>query len=189
MRDTNYIKQWRLQKGMTAADLARAIRVDRSQIHLLENSKRRLTVEAMRDIADALVISVEDLLSPPPNFTAAAGKFVRPESSTAYTKGHKAIIGGVKLQVEMPWKLVMVETDEMEPTFRKGDYVVVNTEETVVSNGVFVINASKKPEIRRLQRTGNQVRVSCDNTQYAPVEAPSTKLTDVMRVAIHLRNI
>jgi len=190
MREKNYIKEWRLSKGMTGAELARLISVDRSQIHLLENGKRRLTLEVITEIAKVLQITPEQLLSPPQKgaFTAGA-PFVRPESRKPFETGLRGVIEGVTLQVSPPHKLQAVLSDEMEPTMSKGDYVIVNTEDKQAVSGLFALKSGDNGEIRRVQRIGTTLRVTCDNPRYASVELNLPDFDPIGRVNAIIRSV
>lgn len=53
------LRDWR---GMSAADLSRAANVNRVQVHEIETGKKRGSVETVRRLADALGVSVDDLI-------------------------------------------------------------------------------------------------------------------------------
>jgi DNA-binding Xre family transcriptional regulator len=190
MREKNYIKEWRLSKGMTAAELSRMIGVDRSQVHLLENGKRRLTLDAMTQIALALSISPEELMSPPKEGVFAAGApFVHPESRKPFEAGQRASMEGVILQVALPYKLQAVVSDEMEPTLSKGDYVILNTDDTQASSGLFVLRSGDTSDIRRVQRIGTMLRISCDNPRYASIDLGPSDFHAVGRVSAIVKSV
>ena len=61
---TNQIKALRKRADLTLQALADRVGTTRQQIHKLENGERRLTVEWMRRLADALDCDVADLVAP-----------------------------------------------------------------------------------------------------------------------------
>ncbi len=56
------IKRIREQKGMTQGDICRALNLDRGYISSIENGKRNPTLSTLKKLADALKISVDELL-------------------------------------------------------------------------------------------------------------------------------
>lgn len=61
----NYISAHRLAAGMPDHELARLAKTSQPQINRLENGKRRLTVEWLMTIGEALGKSLEEMLKPP----------------------------------------------------------------------------------------------------------------------------
>lgn len=53
------IREWR---GMPAAELARAAGIHRVQVHDIETGKRRGSVDTLKKLADALGVTVDDLV-------------------------------------------------------------------------------------------------------------------------------
>ena len=56
------LKQIRTQKGMTQGDIVRALGVSRSFVSNIENGKTNPTLSTIKRIADALGVSVDQLL-------------------------------------------------------------------------------------------------------------------------------
>lgn len=56
------IKRIREQKGMTQGDICRALNLDRGYISSIENGKRNPTLSTIKKLADALNVSVDELL-------------------------------------------------------------------------------------------------------------------------------
>src|SRR4051812_26930058 len=103
-----YIREWRLHLDKTQVDLAKKIGVTKGEISRLENGFRRMTVEWMTKIADALGISTNDLLSPPPNSTGRTF-----DTATHRRPGPS---GFPIVSVDPSVELVPVVGDEMSPT-------------------------------------------------------------------------
>ena len=56
------LKKIREQKGMTQGDICRALNLDRGYVSSVENGKRNPTLSTLKKLADALKISVDELL-------------------------------------------------------------------------------------------------------------------------------
>ena len=56
------IKRIREQKGMTQGDICRSLNLDRGYISSIESGKRNPTLSTLKKLADALKISVDELL-------------------------------------------------------------------------------------------------------------------------------
>lgn len=56
------IKRIREQKEMTQGDICRSLNLDRGYISSIENGKRNPTLSTLKKLADALRVSVDELL-------------------------------------------------------------------------------------------------------------------------------
>ena len=56
------LKKIRTEKKMSQGDIARTLGVDRGYISNIENGKKNPTLETLKKIADALKVSIEDLV-------------------------------------------------------------------------------------------------------------------------------
>ncbi len=56
------IKRIREQKKMTQGDICRALNLDRGYISSIESGKRNPTLSTLKKLADALKVSVDELL-------------------------------------------------------------------------------------------------------------------------------
>ena len=56
------LKKIREQKGMTQGDICRALNLDRGYISSIEGGKRNPTLSTLKKLADALKVSVDELL-------------------------------------------------------------------------------------------------------------------------------
>jgi transcriptional regulator with XRE-family HTH domain len=56
------IKRIREQKKMTQGDICRALNLDRGYISSIESGKRNPTLSTIKKLADALKVSVDELL-------------------------------------------------------------------------------------------------------------------------------
>ena len=56
------VRVWREYRGLTATALARRAKVSNAQLSAIENGAATGSVQTLRDIADALGVTVDDLL-------------------------------------------------------------------------------------------------------------------------------
>ena len=69
----NAVKVWRTYRGMTATELATAADISNSQLSAIESGDSSGSVAALRRIAKALDVTVDDLLSGPELAAHASG--------------------------------------------------------------------------------------------------------------------
>jgi len=60
---SHFIREWRTFRGITQAELAQAIRVDRTYLNKIERGKRRYVPEVLEAVASKLDCAPGDLLS------------------------------------------------------------------------------------------------------------------------------
>jgi len=58
----NNLKKIRTQKGIAQGDISRKLKMDRAYISGIENGKRNPTISSIEKIAQALGVSVDELL-------------------------------------------------------------------------------------------------------------------------------
>jgi len=58
----NNLKKIRTQKGISQGDISRKLKMDRAYISGIENGKRNPTISSIEKIAQALGVSVDELL-------------------------------------------------------------------------------------------------------------------------------
>ena len=56
------IKRIRMQKGMSQGDICRALDMDRGYMSAIENGKKNITISQLERLAQALGVSVDELL-------------------------------------------------------------------------------------------------------------------------------
>jgi transcriptional regulator with XRE-family HTH domain len=99
----NRIKELREAAGLTLQELAEKLGTDRSQVRRLECGERRLTLEWMTRISEALGASLSELISP--NGTAVtvvpnSGAVPRKLRSTEPPRSDLPPLGYVRLQID-----------------------------------------------------------------------------------------
>lgn len=96
-KDRVYLREWRLAKGLTQPDLARRVGTVKSEISRLEKGSRRMTIEWMSSFAQALGVSVEDLMTVPP---IGFGAVSPPPKNSKATGGSEIRLGDISIEIE-----------------------------------------------------------------------------------------
>ncbi len=89
-------------------------------------------------------------------------------------------------------EIVDVEGDEMAPTLKTGDAVIIDKTKTApVPAGLFLIEEMGVRVIRRIRVTlpDGQARVSCDNKAYEGYECEPSKVKIIGRVLGYISQI
>ena len=173
-----HLRDWREFRGISQTELARLVGVTKGEISRLEGGHRRLTIEWMQRISDALQMPLENLWDLPPVYKDMAEKVA---DMTRRNAGFD-----IGLRTASPnFEIVLVEGDEMKGTLDHGDLVVVDKRTTVPNPaGLFVLSMNGLQLVRRLQLQpdGKTVRVICDNKAYDTMELDASSLDLVGRV-------
>jgi phage repressor protein C with HTH and peptisase S24 domain len=75
-------------------------------------------------------------------------------------------------------KIFRVDGDAMEPLFREGDYVAVDTTQRSIREGIYAVRLAGSIEIRRLQLLpAGSVLLKCDNPLYSAEEVDASLLS------------
>lgn len=179
----NFLREWRLAKGMTQQQVASALKVTKGEISRLESGERSLRVEWINALAKIYKETPANLLINP---NAAA---LQAQQRIDYSKPEP--IGGTSISVTSPnFALLRIEGDEMEPVLRRGDIVGYDTGRTSPSpSGLFVVQLGGAPVARRLHAARNVLRVMCDNPVYGESEEPLDAVTILGRITFVSRPV
>lgn len=69
-------------------------------------------------------------------------------------------------------KIINAKGDSMAPTFKDNDFLLVDTANTELTDGVFVFRIGEELYVKRLQRLPNKVLALSDNDKYQPFDMP-----------------
>jgi transcriptional regulator with XRE-family HTH domain len=72
---SHFIREWRTFRGITQAELAEAIRVDRTYLNKIERGKRRYVPQVLEAMASKLECAPGDLLSRRPDHASEIETF------------------------------------------------------------------------------------------------------------------
>ena len=177
---TNYVREWRNHRELTLDQVATAVGATKSAISRLENGNRRMTLDWMEKLAQALDVSPNDLLRSPSD--------VAKKRPTSMPPGAVSLseVTGVKSE---HLEVFDVKGDGMAPTFSIGDRLVVDKSDRVPTSGIFLVDVGAGPEVKRLATTSKSAILSTDNRSYAPFEVDLKRLRIVGRVVSHIGRV
>lgn len=79
-------------------------------------------------------------------------------------------------------KIIFAGCESMTPTFKAGDFLLVDTSETRIKDGVFVFRSNDRLFIKRLQVLPDKVMAISDSAKYLPFELNLDKTAIIARV-------
>lgn len=167
-----YLKDWRIAKGLTQAELARRVGTVKSEISRLEKGSRRMTLNWMTTLAPALGIDVNDLISlPPMAYRAVTGVQAEPSRIPEDSGWSTGQLGDVKVGVSGGvHSLITYIGDDWPGTFTPGDVLVVDGARTSTgAPGLFAVAIGDETIIRRVTHSDGKVVLTCGNPAYQPL--------------------
>ena len=83
-------------------------------------------------------------------------------------------------------KIVFAQCESMQPTFKQGDFLLVDTADTTINDGVYIFKVADQLFIKRLQIMPGKVLAISDNDKYKSFDLPSdavivAKVTDLWK--------
>lgn len=165
--DRVYLREWRLAKGLTQPELAKRTGTVKSEVSRLEKGTRRMTLDWMSAFANALGISIEDLMTVPPMGFGA----VSPAPPTARSGEFEvASLGDVTIAVQRGAHLItMVNGDDWAGTFAPGDLLIYDTSKKSISvPGIFAMRVDGEVMTRRVMPSPEGPVLTCANPAYPP---------------------
>ena len=168
--DQIYLREWRLAKGLTQPELAARVGSVKSEISRLENGSRRMTFDWMSALARAMAISVDDLMTPPPQGTGAANP-ASPARAIPPAALQPFVFGDLTLALDAGHHAVTtINGDDWAGIFQPGDKVIYDTSMTSTAvPGIFVIEVGGETMTRRITPDENKRLVfTCANPAYPP---------------------
>lgn len=143
------------------------------------------TLETLQKMAAALEVTVGEILGESSSMKPRDGFVYLPildvEASAGHglDNGHEVIEDFLCLKEEdfkadfhldpARVKIIKVRGDSMEPKFSKGDWIFVDTSDTDVNNGIYVIVLNGKTMMKRIQVFPDRFVLKSDNTAYDPI--------------------
>lgn len=167
-KDRVYLREWRLAKGLTQPDLARRVGTVKSEISRLEKGSRRMTIEWMSSFAQALGVSVEDLMTVPP---IGFGAVSPPPKSSKATGGSEIRLGDISIEIEGGnHAAAPVTGDDWVGTFGPGDVLIYDTSKTsTAAPGLMAFDVGGEVVVRRVTPGGSGPTLTCSNPAYPPM--------------------
>ena len=163
------LKEIRLERGLSQADLASLSGIDKSHLSRLESGVRTPNYQTLKTLADALEISIDVIFNEP--------SAVVPVTVIMYHGCQSDINGDDMLAID-PGKFpgvkpadmlaLNVNGDEMAPTINPGDTAIFNTADTAIGDGIFAFETASGVALGRivLSKISGTVTVASDNPNH-----------------------
>ena len=179
------IKNLRKSKNMSQQKLADLVGVSQASIQKIErgliNNPRYL-----KQIAKALNTSEEflrfgvDTSTNIVSFELLNIKDYKGSDLTKFDKVHDVFtvdrdwfIEVFKKEPTLTMKIVFAQCESMQPTFKQGDFLLVDTADTTLNDGVYIFKVADQLFIKRLQLLPGKILAISDNKKYESFELPS----------------
>jgi|GEM_PF-1570736 phage repressor protein C with HTH and peptisase S24 domain len=90
-----------------------------------------------------------------------------------FTVDREWFIDVFKKQPTPTMKIVFAQCESMQPTFTQGDFLLVDTDDTNINDGVYIFKVDDRLFIKRLQIMPGKILVISDNKKYESFNLPS----------------
>jgi len=164
--DRAYLREWRLAKGLTQPELAKRTGTVKSEISRLEKGTRRMTLDWMSAFANAMGITIEDLMSVPP---MGFGAVSPAPLSTRGDDFEVANLGDIAVAVKRGsgHLLMTVAGDDWAGTFTPGDLLIYDTaKKSIAVAGLFALQVDGEVMVRRVMPSHDGPQLTCSNPAY-----------------------
>lgn len=192
------IKKLRQRDNKSQKDIADKLGVSQVSIFNLESGKIKVTDEYVKKYAELYNVEPMELLKENPNVPATTLDESKIDIISAIPccgNGNEVteeVIGAFRLPNEKfraitssnpsNCKMLQVTGDSMQPTINDGDFVIVDTSNVDVGDGIYLIRNLSGLVVKRVQVKLNNVAVLSDNPLYQPVVASMGELQIIGRV-------
>ena len=181
----NRLTELRSIKNMSQKELSQKSGLSQSYIAMLEKGERNLNFKTMQQLAQALNISPQDLISDNPvNPDSVSIKIIDAVAccGTGIEALHENIIGtwDIPLQKYRDFStakpenvyMLQVEGDSMTPTLNSGDWALADTSQNYISSdGLYLIRMASGLAVKRIQSGLNDITIKSDNPAYKDITA------------------
>jgi transcriptional regulator with XRE-family HTH domain len=170
---------------MSQKELSQKSGLSQSYIAMLEKGERNLNFKTMQQLAQALNINLQDLISNNPvNPDSVSIKII--DAVACCGNGiealHENVIGtwDIPLQkyrdfaTSKPENVYMlqVEGDSMTPTLNSGDWALADTSQNFISSdGLYLIRMASGLAVKRIQSGLNDITIKSDSPAYKDITA------------------
>lgn len=192
------IKRLRQRDNKSQKDIADKLGVSQVSIFNLEAGKIKVTDEYVRKYAELYNVEPMELLKEKPNVPTTIIEDTKIDIISAIPccgNGNEVteeVIGTFKLPIEKfraitssnpsNCKMLQVSGDSMQPTINDGDFVIVDTSNIEIGDGIYLIRNLSGLVVKRIQVKFDNIAVLSDNPLYQPVSASMGELQIIGRV-------
>lgn len=178
-------------KNMSQKELSQKSGLSQSYIAMLEKGERNLNYKTMQQLAQALNINPQDLISNNPiNPDSVSIKII--EAIACCGNGIEALQENVIGTWDIPLKkyrdfatskpehvyMLQVEGDSMTPTLNSGDWALADTSQNFISaDGLYLIRMASGLAVKRIQSGLSDITIKSDNPAYKDITASVGEVT------------
>lgn len=172
-------------KNMSQKELSQKSGLSQSYIAMLEKGERNLNYKTMQQLAQALNINPQDLISDNPvNPDSVSIKII--DAVACCGTGIEALQENVVGTWDIPLQkyrdfstakpenvfMLQVEGDSMTPTLNSGDWALADTSQNYISSdGLYLIRMASGLAVKRIQSGLNDITIKSDNPAYKDITA------------------
>lgn len=172
-------------KNMSQKELSQKSGLSQSYIAMLEKGERNLNFKTMQQLAQALNINLQDLISNNPvNPDSVSIKII--DAVACCGIGIEALQENVVGTWDIPLQkyrdfstakpenvyMLQVEGDSMTPTLNSGDWALADTSQNYISSdGLYLIRMASGLAVKRIQSGLNDITIKSDNPAYKDITA------------------
>jgi transcriptional regulator with XRE-family HTH domain len=172
-------------KNMSQKELSQKSGLSQSYIAMLEKGERNLNYKTMQQLAQALNINPQDLISDNPvNPDSVSIKII--DAVACCGTGIEALQENVVGTWDIPLKkyrdfsttkpenvfMLQVEGDSMTPTLNSGDWALADTSQNYISSdGLYLIRMASGLAVKRIQSGLKDIIIKSDNPAYKDITA------------------
>lgn len=179
------VKKELKQKGIKNAEFARSLGVKPQSVNNWLN-RSGIPNAKLSEVANVIDVSIDYLLTGINKNTGNTVSFellnINDYQASDFTKfdnihdvftvDHDWFVEVFKKQPTPNMKIVFASCESMQPTFKQGDFLLVDTADTTISDGVYIFRVADQMFIKRLQVMPGKVLAISDNDKYQSFDLP-----------------
>ena len=193
------VKQELKDKGIKNAEFARTLGVLPQSVNNWLN-RSGIPNAKLSDVANAIGVSIDYLLTGDnkSNTNTVSFELLNIKDYQAsdlakfdnihdvFTVDRDWFVEVFKKQPTPSMKIVFANCESMQPTFKQGDFLLVDTASTTLNDGVYIFEVDDQLFIKRLQIIPGKVLAISDNKKYESFDLPAdaviiAKVTDLWK--------
>lgn len=190
------LTELRTMRGMSQKELSEKSGLSQSYIAMLEKGERNLNYKTMQQLAQALKLNPEDLISQKPvenDYVSIKIIDVVACCGNGIEALHENIIGTWDIPLAKfrdfstakPENAYMfqVDGDSMTPTINTGDWAIADMSQNYISSdGLYLIRTASGLMVKRIQSGLNNIIIRSDNPAYGEINANVGEIAVLGRV-------
>jgi transcriptional regulator with XRE-family HTH domain len=193
------VKQELKDKGIKNAEFARTLGVLPQSVNNWLN-RSGIPNAKLSDVANAIGVSIDYLLTGDnkSNINTVSFELLNIKDyqgsdlakfdniHDVFTVDRDWFVEVFKKQPTPSMKIVFAQCESMQPTFKAGDFLLVDTANTTINDGVYIFRVEIQLFIKRLQIMPGRITALSDNKKYESFDLPAdaviiAKVTDLWK--------